>query len=98
LRAFAKESCIPSVLIEYCVKKGGVYSDGGARYNTNYMQSVEIRTITDILVAIRHHVFKRETVSMSDLLQLPIANFDCFCDLGKTLQDEIIARTEHQGF
>jgi pyruvate-formate lyase len=23
---------------------------------------------------------------------------DYFCDLGKTLQDEIIARTEHQSF
>jgi pyruvate-formate lyase len=33
-----------------------------------------------------------------DLIVRVAGYSDYFCDLGKTLQDEIIARTEHQGF
>jgi pyruvate-formate lyase len=33
-----------------------------------------------------------------DLIVRVAGYSDYFCDLGKVLQDEIIARTEHQGF
>jgi pyruvate-formate lyase len=33
-----------------------------------------------------------------DLIVRVAGYSDYFCDLGQTLQDEIIARTEHQGF
>ncbi len=33
-----------------------------------------------------------------DLIVRVAGYSDYFCDLGKTLQDEIIARTEHMGF
>jgi formate C-acetyltransferase len=77
-RLYADTMPVPflSVLIDDCVKKGKDYNDGGARYNTNYIQGVGIGTITDSLVAIRHHVFEKKTVSMSDLLQYLSTNFD----------------------
>jgi formate C-acetyltransferase len=33
-----------------------------------------------------------------DLIVRVAGYSDYFCDLGKSLQDEVIARTEHQGF
>ena len=77
-RLYADTMPVPflSVLIDDCVKKGKDYNDGGARYNTNYIQGVGIGTITDSLVAIRHHVFEKKSVSMTDLLQYLSTNFD----------------------
>jgi pyruvate formate-lyase/glycerol dehydratase family glycyl radical enzyme len=57
-----------SVLIDDCIEKGKDYNDGGARYNTNYIQCVGIGTITDSLSAIRHHIFQEGTVTMPELL------------------------------
>jgi pyruvate formate-lyase/glycerol dehydratase family glycyl radical enzyme len=78
-RLYADTMPVPflSVLIDDCVKNGKDYNDGGARYNTNYIQGVGIGTITDSLVAIRHHIFEKKTMSMSDLLQYLTSNFDC---------------------
>lgn len=38
-----------------------------------------------------------EPEAHSDLIVRVAGYSDYFCDLGKTLQDEIIARTEHMG-
>lgn len=77
-RLYAEYMPVPflSVLIDDCVKKGKDYNDGGARYNTNYIQGVGIGTITDSLAAIRHHVFENKTISMSDLLRMLATDFD----------------------
>ena len=48
-----------STLIDDCIAKGRDYHDGGARYNTTYIQGVGIGTITDALSAIKHHVYER---------------------------------------
>ena len=45
-----------SMLIDDCIATGKDYHDGGARYNTSYIQGVGIGTITDPLTAIKHHV------------------------------------------
>ena len=58
-----------SVLIDDCVARGRDYHDGGARYNTSYIQGVGIGTITDALSAIRHHVFEHGTLTMDALLR-----------------------------
>jgi trans-4-hydroxy-L-proline dehydratase len=56
-----------SVLTDDCVAKGRDYHDGGARYDTSYIQGVGIGTLTDALVAIRHHVFDERTLTMARL-------------------------------
>ncbi|RKY76215.1 formate C-acetyltransferase/glycerol dehydratase family glycyl radical enzyme, partial [candidate division KSB1 bacterium] len=57
-----------SILIDDCIKKGVDYNNGGARYNTSYIQGVGTGTITDSLTAVRYHVFEQKDISMDDLL------------------------------
>jgi len=57
-----------SLLIDDCISKGKDYHDGGARYDTSYIQGVGVGTMTDALAAIRYHVFDQESVSMEELL------------------------------
>ncbi len=79
-RLYATYMPVPflSVLIDDCIAKGKDYNDGGARYNTNYIQGVGIGTMTDSLSAIRHHVFDEKTMSMADLLAVLRADFAGF--------------------
>ncbi len=62
-------------MIDDCIGKGMDYNEGGARYNTTYIQGVGIGTITDSLAAIKFHVYDRQDLSMADLLALLNANF-----------------------
>jgi pyruvate-formate lyase len=64
-----------SILIDDCIANGKDYNDGGARYNTNYIQGVGIGTITDCLSSIKHHVFDNKTISMTDMLSMLDDNF-----------------------
>jgi trans-4-hydroxy-L-proline dehydratase len=77
-RLYAENMPVPflSILIDDCIQKGKDYNDGGARYNTNYIQGVGIGTITDSLTAIRHHVFTNKTMTMQDLLKMLSVNFE----------------------
>jgi formate C-acetyltransferase len=65
-----------SLLIDDCISKGKDYNDGGARYNTNYIQGVGLGTITDSLTAIKYEVFDKKNVRMKELLSALKANFD----------------------
>ena len=56
-----------SMLIDDCIERGKDYTDGGARYNTNYIQGVGLGTLTDSLSSIKHHVFDRRALSFSRL-------------------------------
>jgi pyruvate formate-lyase/glycerol dehydratase family glycyl radical enzyme len=65
-----------SLLIDDCIIKGKDYNEGGARYNTNYIQGVGLGTTTDSLSAIKHNVFDRKLTTMKELLNALKANFD----------------------
>ena len=69
-RLYASRLPVPflSILIDDCIRTGRDYNDGGARYNTNYIQGVGLGTVTDSLVALRHHVFEKQTLTMAELL------------------------------
>ena len=64
-----------SILIDDCITKGLDYNEGGARYNTTYIQGVGIGTITDSFSAIKHHVYEQKTLTMQQLLGLLKENF-----------------------
>jgi formate C-acetyltransferase len=64
-----------SLLISDCIAKGKDYHDGGARYNSNYIQGVGLGSISDCLSAIKTHVFEQKTLSMSELLDALKTNF-----------------------
>jgi len=64
-----------SLLIDDCITNGKDYHDGGARYNTSYIQGVGLGSITDELSAIQHHVYEQKTLAMGDLLAALADNF-----------------------
>lgn len=64
-----------SILIDDCIATGKDYHDGGARYNTSYIQGVGLGTITDALTAIKYHVFDQHTLTMAALLAALKDNF-----------------------
>ncbi len=65
-----------SLLVDDCIATGRDYHDGGARYNTSYVQGVGLGTITDALSALQYHVFDQHTLSMGDMLVLLNNDFD----------------------
>jgi pyruvate formate-lyase/glycerol dehydratase family glycyl radical enzyme len=69
-RLYARYMPVPflSLLIDDCAATGKDYHDGGARYNTTYIQGVGLGTLTDTMVAIKYHVFDRKSLSMVELL------------------------------
>jgi formate C-acetyltransferase len=64
-----------SLLIDDCIAKGKDYHDGGARYNTSYIQGVGMGTITDALTALKVHVFDLKTLNMEKMLAALEADF-----------------------
>ena len=58
-----------SILIDDCIKTGMDYHDGGARYNTSYIQGVGLGSMTDILTSIKYNVFDAKQVTIKQLLR-----------------------------
>jgi len=77
-RLYAQYMPVPflSLLIDDCIARGRDYNNGGARYNTNYIQGVGLGTITDCLAAVKYHVFDQATMKMADLLAMLKADFN----------------------
>jgi len=74
-----------SILINDCIAKGKDYNDGGARYNTSYIQGVGLGTITDSLTAIAYHVFDRREMKLKELLDALKTNFKGYENLRQRL-------------
>jgi pyruvate formate-lyase/glycerol dehydratase family glycyl radical enzyme len=89
-RINAKYMPVPflSLLIDDCIEKGRDYNDGGARYNTSYIQGVGLGSITDALAAVKYHVFDKRTVGMAEMLQALGSDFKGHAELRQTLLDE----------
>ena len=70
-RLYAKTMPAPflSLLIDDCIANGKDYHDGGARYNSSYIQGVGLGSVTDSLASIKHNVFDERHVSMEELLE-----------------------------
>lgn len=82
-----------SLLIDDCIAKGKDYHDGGARYNTTYIQGVGLGTMADALTAIQYHVFDRRTFSMAELLAALDQNFEG----EERLRQQLLHRTPKYG-
>ncbi len=65
-----------SILIDDCVARGKDYSDGGARYNTNYIQGVGLGTLSDCLSAVKHHVYVEKSITLPDLVGMLGRDFE----------------------
>ncbi len=65
-----------SLLIDDCIAKGRDYHDGGARYNTSYIQGVGIGTAADALASLKYHVYDQKDLPMPELLRALASDFD----------------------
>ncbi|MHC1708021.1 MAG: trans-4-hydroxy-L-proline dehydratase [Bacteroidales bacterium] len=74
---FARRLPVPflSLLIDDCILNGKDYNEGGARYNTSYIQGVGLGSLTDSLTAIKYHVFDNQDITMKDFLDALDDNF-----------------------
>lgn len=64
-----------SLLIDDCTAKGKDYHNGGARYDTSYIQGVGLGTMADAVTAIKYHVFDKKTLAMEELMTALRDNF-----------------------
>jgi formate C-acetyltransferase len=77
-----------SILIDDCIDTGKDYNDGGARYNSSYIQGVGMGSVTDSLTAIRYHVYDTQRLSLAEMLDAMKSDFDGREDLRRALADE----------
>jgi len=65
-----------SLLVSDCIATGRDYHDGGARYNTSYIQGVGLGTMADMFTALKHHIYDERTLTMEELLATLENNFE----------------------
>lgn len=80
---FAKYMPVPflSLLLDDCIANGRDYHQGGARYNSTYIQGVGLGTVTDGLASIRHNLFETGRCTWDEMLAALAADFDGHDDL-----------------
>jgi formate C-acetyltransferase len=88
-RIYAKYMPVPflSIITSDCIANGRDYNEGGARYNTSYLQGVGIGTLTDCLAAVKYNVFDQKRFSMSDLIKALDANFEGYDEIRRYVSD-----------
>jgi formate C-acetyltransferase len=82
-----------SLLVEDCIANGKDYNNGGARYNTSYIQGVGLGSITDMLTSLRYNVFEKKTVTMEELMKAMATGFKGY----EELQYKLIYETPKYG-
>jgi len=82
-----------SIIIEDCIQNGRDYNDGGAKYNTAYIQIVGMGSITDCLISLKHNVIDEKNCTMEDMLIALNKNFEGF----EGLRQKLINRTPKYG-
>ena len=94
-RIFMKYMPVPFlyVLIEDCIRNGKDYMCGGARYNSSYVQGVGLGSITDMLTALRYHVYDKKTIAMETMEKALANDFKGF----EELQYQLVYHTPKYG-
>ncbi len=82
-----------SLIIEDCLENARDYNDGGARYNSNYIQGVGIGSLTDSLSALKKHVFEDQKYTLQELLDALRNNFSG----REEVRQYLIHKTRHYG-
>jgi len=77
-----------SILIDDCIQNGMDYNDGGARYNSSYIQGVGIGSVTDALTAIRYHIYDKKSFDFDTLLEVLRLNFRGYEEIREKLLEE----------
>jgi formate C-acetyltransferase len=95
MKTFATWLPVPflSLLVEDCIKNGKDYNNGGARYNTTYIQGVGLGSITDILTSIRYNIYDKKKLTWEKLIKALNADFEGF----DQIQYDLIFNTPKYG-
>jgi trans-4-hydroxy-L-proline dehydratase len=95
MKTFAEWLPVPflSLLVEDCISSGKDYNNGGARYNTSYIQGVGLGSLTDILTSIRYNIYDNKNLTWDDLTKATDANFKDF----EQMQHDLIYDTPKYG-
>jgi trans-4-hydroxy-L-proline dehydratase len=78
-----------SILVDDCVKIGKDYNNGGARYNSSYIQGVGMGSITDCLSSIKYSVYQDKKISINEMINALNSNFEGKENIRKMFLDEI---------
>ena len=92
---YAKHLPVPflSLLIDDCVANAKDYNNGGARYNTSYIQGVGLGSITDNFSSLNKWIFNEKKLSLQEFRKMLSQNFQ-----NKEKQrHKIIHETPHWG-
>ncbi len=94
-KLFSEHLPVPflSLFIDDCIAKGKDYNTGGARYNTSYIQGVGLGSITDMLTALRYHVYEKETITLPTFMKVLEADFHGY----EEIRAELIYNTPKYG-
>jgi len=65
-----------SLVTEDCIKNAKDYNQGGARYNTSYVQGVGVGTLTDCFSSLKYNVYDKKNMSMKTLMDALEKDFE----------------------
>jgi formate C-acetyltransferase len=94
-RTFAEWLPVPflSLLVEDCILNGKDNNNGGARYNTTYIQGVGLGSAADILTSVRYNIYDRKKLTWEKLMEALKADFEGF----EQIRHELIYETPKYG-
>ncbi|TKJ25502.1 MAG: formate C-acetyltransferase/glycerol dehydratase family glycyl radical enzyme [Promethearchaeota archaeon Loki_b31] len=82
-----------SILIDDCIINGKDYNDGGAKYNTSYIQIVGMGSITDCLTSLKYNIYDNQIITMEQMLYVLKNDFEGF----EEIRQKLISRTPKYG-
>ncbi|MFX0074759.1 MAG: trans-4-hydroxy-L-proline dehydratase [Candidatus Hermodarchaeota archaeon] len=82
-----------SIIIDDCNENGKDYNDGGAKYNTSYIQIVGMGSITDCLASLKYNVYDNSFCTMEQMLEALNNNFIGF----EELRQKFVSKTPKYG-
>ncbi len=82
-----------SILVDDCVASGKDYNDGGARYNSSYIQGVGTGTITDSLTALKYHIYELQDVTIDEMMDALKNDFKGY----EALRERLLSGTPKYG-
>jgi len=82
-----------SIIIDDCIINGKDYNDGGAKYNTSYIQIVGMGSITDCLTSLKYNIYDNQIYTMEQMLEVLKKNFEGF----EEIRQKLISRTPKYG-
>ncbi len=82
-----------SLLIEDCILNGKDYNEGGARYNTSYIQGVGLGSVTDMLTSVRYNIYDMKNITWDEMNEATGADFEEFGEI----QHDLIYNTPKYG-